>query len=494
MSKSKGNVIDPIAAQSLTGADAVRLGLMQGLHPGLDVNVSVDKSGAIGQGRVMVTKLWNLSKYVLSQLSPPQSSSTSSSTPTTSSSSQGIVTSSFQHAFVPLTSSEMATLPLAERWMVSRLHHAINQSTSSFEALDYGDALRASLEAMKDEFADVYVEWSKASLSIPHPSSSEYSQVTSRVLAYTMDSCLRLLHPYAPFITETVWQSIRATVHSMSSSSSASVSSFPLPSAALITAHWPSMAAAADSNHRDDSFKTPSSSSALPRDLDAEATFARIANVIRVCRGVKKDMLDQLQQQQSQPASSSPSAKAVVHVELRVRSDDVAMKFILGEHVRTIATMAKLDSATARVVTLSSSSSSPSSTQQLPQSSSTSSSLSTTAVVDDKIEVRVWMDQPTSPSVSTPSDAATPSSSSSQHPQLPIIMSPEVSRLLKQHAKLVQEKTVLMGRLSSPQFLQRASDVIKQETQDAHDAKVKLMIQVEAKLTEMGIEVPTSSS
>ena len=100
---------------------------------------------------------------------------------------------------------EVQKLPLPERYIVSKLHLLVMQTTSSLEAHLFGDAGGSIHDFLWDEFADWFIEVSK-----PRMRSSDEVVVkrTRGVLLYVWDTCLRLLHPFMPFLTEALWQSL----------------------------------------------------------------------------------------------------------------------------------------------------------------------------------------------------------------------------------------------------------------------------------------------
>ena len=98
---------------------------------------------------------------------------------------------------------EMQTLPLPELYIVSACHQLIDKVTDALERYDLGDAGRQIYEFLWDEYADWYIEISKTRMRDPT------TAVTARrVLIYVWERCLRLLHPFMPFLTETLWQQV----------------------------------------------------------------------------------------------------------------------------------------------------------------------------------------------------------------------------------------------------------------------------------------------
>ncbi|KAM3569768.1 hypothetical protein VYU27_008148, partial [Nannochloropsis oceanica] len=113
-----------------------------------------------------------------------------------------------------MTRQEIEALPLPERYIISLAHELVSKVTSGLEDYDMGDAGQLVYQFLWDEYADWYIEASKTRMSSPPsspPSSSTSSSppaTTRRVLVYVFDTCLRLLHPFMPYITEVLWQEL----------------------------------------------------------------------------------------------------------------------------------------------------------------------------------------------------------------------------------------------------------------------------------------------
>lgn len=198
MSKTKGNVIDPLEVCRKYGADALRYTLVTGVTPGQDIPLSMERVEA---SRNFANKLWNAGRYLLGNLkdlSPEEFSSLA--------------------VRGPMSSQELSSLPMPERHIVSKVHLLVASVTSGLEAYNMGDAGRLIYEFLWDEYADWYLEASKTRMS---DRSSIEAKTARRVLVYVFDSCLRLLHPFMPFVTEALWQQL------------------PHIGDALITAPWP---------------------------------------------------------------------------------------------------------------------------------------------------------------------------------------------------------------------------------------------------------------
>lgn len=183
MSKSLGNVIDPIDTIEQYGTDALRYTLVTGSTPGQDIPLSNEKVEA---NRNFANKLWNASRYIAGNL-------------------RGLCDEERQtlaQAALNGPENQGVHLPLPERYIIARLHILVNSVSKGLESLSFGDAGRLIQEFLWDEFADWYVEISKTRLY----SNDENAKRCARwTLVYVMDTCLRLLHPFMPYVTEAIW-------------------------------------------------------------------------------------------------------------------------------------------------------------------------------------------------------------------------------------------------------------------------------------------------
>ncbi len=178
MSKTKGNVIDPLEAADEYGTDALRFSLITGSTPGQDMNLSLER---VESNRNFANKLWNTARFTL-----------------------GNIPESAPYNLV-LGRDDFLAMPLAERWIVSRLSQVTTEVTRHIEGFNFGEAGRSLYNFIWGEFADWYIEAAKTRLYGEDPSAT---RTTRWVLLYVLDRTLRLLHPFMPFITETIWQSL----------------------------------------------------------------------------------------------------------------------------------------------------------------------------------------------------------------------------------------------------------------------------------------------
>jgi len=174
MSKSLGNGIDPLVVIEEFGADALRFMLVDGSTPGNDMRYSEEKVKA---ARNFANKLWNASRYVLMSL--PEGSKNE----------------------LP----DLNKLEIADKWVLCKLNSLIAEVTENLEKYEMGLAVHKVYDYIWDTYCDWYIELTKARLYAEEP---ERKDTAMKVLVYVLDQVLRLLHPFMPFITEEIWQSI----------------------------------------------------------------------------------------------------------------------------------------------------------------------------------------------------------------------------------------------------------------------------------------------
>jgi valyl-tRNA synthetase len=199
MSKTTGNVVDPIQLMDEFGTDALRFSLLTGSAPGNDMNINVQRVEA---GRNFANKLWNATRLVLSALER-----------------------------APARPAKLPAPTLADRWILARLAHLRREAHRLLEAYQFAEAGRQIYEFLWGEYADWYLEASKLQME----AGGERAWLTADTLVRVLDDCLRLLHPFMPFVTEELWQHLQ-------SAAASSAGGLVQPGAwgeALIDAAWP---------------------------------------------------------------------------------------------------------------------------------------------------------------------------------------------------------------------------------------------------------------
>jgi valyl-tRNA synthetase len=178
MTKSRGNVVDPLEVMDRHGADALRFTFAQLAVQGRDIVLSDDRLAASG---AFANKIWNAARFLLMNL---------------------------EGAPQPLAPVDQANLGLAERWILSRLDAAVRTVTAAIDAYEFNTAALAVYQFIWREFCDWYIELAKE----PLKAGGANRDAARYVLVRCFDQMLRLLHPFMPFVTEELWQVIRPYV------------------------------------------------------------------------------------------------------------------------------------------------------------------------------------------------------------------------------------------------------------------------------------------
>ena len=186
MSKSLGNGIDPVDVINQYGADALRFTLVTGNSPGNDARYSDEKVAA---SRNFANKIWNAARFIHMNIDGHD---------------------------VPCALPE--TLSLEDQWIVSRFNTVTKEVTENLDKFELGMAVSKLYDFIWDDFCDWYIELAKRPLT---GGDEAAAQNTRQVLVWVLTHTLALLHPFMPFVTEEIWQSL------------------PHQGEALIVAPWP---------------------------------------------------------------------------------------------------------------------------------------------------------------------------------------------------------------------------------------------------------------
>ncbi|HZM63586.1 MAG TPA: valine--tRNA ligase [Candidatus Saccharimonadales bacterium] len=162
MSKSKGNVVNPIDMVDKYGSDALRMGLIAGQTPG---NNQPFSEGRVVAARNFCNKLWNIARYIEDKVGDKK---------------------------VPTTPEPKTD---ADHWALAKLGEATSEIAKHLDNYRFGEAYDTLYHFVWDDFADWYIEASKAA---ENPS----------LLVFALESILKIAHPFAPFVTETIWQTL----------------------------------------------------------------------------------------------------------------------------------------------------------------------------------------------------------------------------------------------------------------------------------------------
>jgi len=175
MSKLRGNVLSPVKSMEEHGTDALRFALTTGSSPGNDINLGRQKLEA---SRNFVNKLWNTARFVIRSIEA-------------------------QPAEIQAVRQELLTME--DRWIWSSLNRLVSSVNELMEDFQFGEAERQIHDFLWGEFCDWYIEMSKIRLRPDLPAASSPLPPLVNVL----ETLLRLLHPFMPFITEELWQSLK---------------------------------------------------------------------------------------------------------------------------------------------------------------------------------------------------------------------------------------------------------------------------------------------
>jgi valyl-tRNA synthetase len=170
MSKSRGNVVDPLEFIDKYGADALRFTLARGSNPGKDQALAEDW---IAGSRNFATKLWNATRFAMMNGATVEG---------------------------PLPATE--SLSDIDKWVLSRLSETTTEFTALIESYEFARACETIYHFAWDDLCDWYLELSKEAFASGNAGASQ------RVLGHVLDTLFRLLHPVMPFITETLWTTL----------------------------------------------------------------------------------------------------------------------------------------------------------------------------------------------------------------------------------------------------------------------------------------------
>lgn len=192
MSKSLGNGVDPIEVIDQYGADTLRFMLITGNTPGNDLRFQLERLEAT---RNFSNKIWNASRYVLMNLEDYEE-------------------------------GPRGELALADRWILSRYAATVEKGTEALENFDLGEGGRLLYEFIWNEFCDWYIELTKPRLYNREEVLARHT--AQSILLEVLEGTLRLLHPYMPFLTEEIWQTL------------------PVPGDSIMMQSWPDLPAYQD--------------------------------------------------------------------------------------------------------------------------------------------------------------------------------------------------------------------------------------------------------
>jgi valyl-tRNA synthetase len=229
MSKTFGNIIDPLEIIDQFGADALRFTLLTGSTPGTDMTLDANRLEA---NRNFANKLWNIGRLVLMSLDR-----------------------------APIDAGGQVEPSAADRWILARLNELQRSVNRLLGGHQYAEAGRQIQDFVWGEYADWYLEIAKLQLR----SGDDRAWSTARTLTRIFDTCLRLLHPYMPFVTEELWGKLKAACQAKSEQ----LSPEDGWEEALIVARWP---------------ESPDERAGESREVSAFSAFMDVVRAIRNAR------------------------------------------------------------------------------------------------------------------------------------------------------------------------------------------------------------------
>ena len=230
MSKSLGNGIDPLEEIERYGADALRFTLATGNAPGNDMRYSPER---VESSRNFANKLWNAARFVMMNLPDDEPS-----------------------AYIP------KDLSMEDKWVLSKFNRLAKEVTENLDKFEIGIAVSKLYDFIWDVYCDWYIEICKVRLN----AQDDKAKTARGVLVYVMTGILKLLHPFMPFITEEIWQTL------------------PHEGESIMISKWPEF---------DENLEF----------TDAEREFERIMNAIGAVRARRAEM------------NVPPSKKAKVYID-----------------------------------------------------------------------------------------------------------------------------------------------------------------------------------
>ncbi|MEM7800706.1 MAG: valine--tRNA ligase, partial [Chloroflexota bacterium] len=176
MSKTLGNVTDPLDVVQDYGTDALRFTLLTGSTPGNDMNLSLEK---VVSNRNFANKIWNMARFIVGNIEKVSADGK--------------------------PDAGWGELTIADEWILSRLDQTVGDVNRLMDGYQYGEAGRQISEFLWSDYADWYVETAKVQIN----AGGTTAWTTLSVLVHVLDQALRLLHPYIPYVTEETWQQLK---------------------------------------------------------------------------------------------------------------------------------------------------------------------------------------------------------------------------------------------------------------------------------------------
>lgn len=191
LSKSKADSANPLDIIAKYGADALRFALIFNTSPGTDSILSDEKVRGMQH---FANKVWNITRFVLGQIQTDDEGT------------------QMYSAQIPVAKTD------ADRLIIEQLRRTVDEATNNLDSFRLHEAAQGIYDFVWHEFADVYIEASKAQMN-----DEEHKKSTMEILYFTLTTSLKLLHPFMPFVTEAIWSHMYGTEKM------------------LMVEHWPSL-------------------------------------------------------------------------------------------------------------------------------------------------------------------------------------------------------------------------------------------------------------
>jgi len=239
MSKTKGNVVDPLESIAVYGTDALRFALLTSSVPGVDTPLG---KGMLDNAKSFANKIWNVGRFIITEYEKSEGSRTGAYT-----------------TGMSFTEEEFKAMPWPERAVISKLHGLVQNVTQALMDNSFAPPTKALKEFVQEDFASWYLEISKTRLQehLGGDAASAEGAISQRVLLYALEVSLKLLHPFMPFVTEAVWQRLPRGESAAPS---------------LMISPW-----------------TESNSGALVRDEGAEGWYTKMCNLVSQIRNTRAE-------------------------------------------------------------------------------------------------------------------------------------------------------------------------------------------------------------
>jgi valyl-tRNA synthetase len=498
MSKTKGNVIDPLTMKQQYGNDVLRYALLSGISIGQDVPLSMER---FDSGRNLINKLWNMGKYLqhafkttsqhyqypsqIISLSTAErirwfhhpnsrfhsfflrSSSSSSSSSSTTSSTTTTANSNYEDYIQQLLLQSSPTIssttgqPLFQssltQAMLSEFHQYVTVLHEHYHNLNYQDIAPHMINFLWNEFADWFIEISKVHLQQQQQpvegqstlSHDDQREETLFALYYIWDLSLRLMHPYFPFISETLWQQLPRLldtyIDSNTPSTATATTNTNAPSIMMST--WPydllptTTTTSTESSSSATSSSSSSSSSQFYQDERAVKQYRKFQQTIKMIRHIRTEYGVDINKKipmilvTTNSATSSSTSSS---------SSSSLYDFFLAEK-QVFKLLAKIDDKNMNI---------------LPLLSTTTATATATAAGEGTLVDRIQAEYGPCVHLIISEDIEV------FLPQSGLIdRQRELQRLTKQFEKLTKDIQILEQRLQNPRFIEKASSQLVQENQ-----------------------------